>query len=136
MPRVVTMDGDKDVKTDMLIAVLLVLLTDWDNVQERQGRRGTYVTTGALSTRFREVPDEVQQAVRQSLEVLGIYLNEEDLDLFFDGEHEYQVSHAINRFAMTGGKDRPLTANEMKSIDRVKALLQRKGGAVTDRLAS
>lgn len=128
---------EQGVTKQVILAALVVLLADWDNAQKRTGRRGEYLTTGALSTRFRELPEEVQRGCMEAVGSLGLDVNDGELDAFFNAGHEYQVSYSINRFGASGSSTgKTLTSNELRSVERVRTLIEKKGKAVLDKLTA
>lgn len=133
----IEMVKEHGVTRQTLLAALVVLLADWDNAEERTGRRGKYLTTGAMSTRFRELPEDVQDRCMEALSTLGLDINAGELDAFFNAGHEYQVSYSINRFGVSGGSgEKPLTSNELRSVERVRTLIEKKGKTVLDKLTA
>lgn len=127
---------EQGVTKQVILAALVVLLADWDSAQKRTGRRGEYLTTGALSTRFRELPEEVQRGCMEAVALLGLDVNDGELDAFFNAGHEYQVSYSINRFGASGSSGKTLTSNELRSVERVRTLIEKKGKAVLDKLTA
>lgn len=126
--------GDRPSK-DLIIGAMIVMLTNWDSSEVRTGRRGDYLTTGAMQIRFRTVPKETQMSVLMALRALGEDIDEEELAEVFNGNDEFQMSFAINKFQ---SKSRGLSTADQRAIERVKALLEdsQKQGTVRDKLAA
>lgn len=132
--KVVAIGKGVENQQEVFLAAMMVLLTDWENTERRQGRRGEYATTGAQSFRLREIPRDMAAAIAQSLSTLGFELSEDDIAQCFANEFDYQVSFSINRFPLkqTAG----LTATDMRAIERVRAIMSSgKRREVTERLA-
>lgn len=115
------------------MAALLVLMTDWDGVEQREGRRGTYATTGANSFRLREIPEQTTRALVETLHALGHEISPDDVQACFQDEYDYQVSYSINRFPLK--KQAGLSTADVRAIDRVRELMASGSRGVKERLA-
>lgn len=128
---------DSQLPGELLVGSLFALLTNWQNAEARVGRRGTYLTTGSMSFRVRTLTPELKQTLINALPVLNIGIEEKDLDALFSGQHEYQISFAINKFRSKVNSD--FSAIEQRAIEKVRALLDQdddnKRSLVLDRLA-
>lgn len=116
----------------LIVAALLAAVTNWDETETRIGRRGQYHTTGASMYRIRQLTPEEADSVKVIVGTLGVDLDDEDITEIFDGEHEFQVSYACNRFEVRGGVgSQRLTQNEMRTLERAKLILVNKEAEAT-----
>lgn len=125
----------KSQDSELLIAALLVMFTNWDNTETREGRRGKYHTTGASQLpRMKTIPKDIKSNLISIANSIGMDIEEEEIDELFSGLHEYQLSFAINRFESRTGDGISLTSREQKAVQTVVELLARKPEAVTEKL--
>lgn len=126
----VTGEGLKQ-KTAVVIAALIAMSTNWDQAEVRTGRRGQYRTTGASMIRLREVKPEIGEQVAHIAGMLGLELDDEDIEEMFNGDFEFQISYACNRFATKTGTigSTRITQNEMRTLERAAEILKRKDSA-------
>lgn len=122
---IVTMQANvlKDAQATTLLAALVATLVDWDNSEERTGRRGEYHTTGANSLRLREVEGPMLRAVCATLHSVGVDCEESDIAELLDGRYEFQISFAANRFSSKS--QRGLSATEMRALDRAAQIMDK-----------
>lgn len=116
----------------LMVAMLLALTTSWEQAEIRSGRRGEYRTTGASMFRFRDVTPEVAEMLTTTCGTLGVDVDEDAIRELFSGEFEFQISYACNRFSTRpaiGGQR--LTSNEVRTLERAKAILVSKEQAAT-----
>src|SRR6266702_5265698 len=131
-----TMINTEQSNTQLILGALFALAVDWESAETRTGRRGQYQTTGASMFRIRELSEDERAILEATCAALGMELAPEDLDEIFQGEFEYQVSFACNRFSSKGSvvSGVRLTSNEMRTIERLKAIAEKKPEAVRELL--
>lgn len=117
----------------LIVAALFALVTDWDEQETRQGRRGEYRTTGASMFRIRTLQEDEADSIKAIAGTFGLDLDDDELQEIFSGDYEYQISYACNRFeSKTGGiAGGRLTQNEMRTLERAKTILLNKEAAAT-----
>lgn len=132
MPVAETQVESVPLETNRILAALLAVLTNWERAEVRQGRRGEYRTTGASLVRIRALDDEKEiEAIRMVTGLLGMDIDDDDLEEIFSGDFEYQVSYACNRFPTAGSAARVprLTQNETRTLQRASTIIASKGDA-------
>ena len=121
-----------------IVAELLAIIVNWPETESRIGRRGEFYTTGAQMVRVRELDEEELSRLTSMATALGLDYDEEELKKVFSGDFEYQVSFACNRFPSKSGKaaggGMRLTANEMRAVERLRAISEKKPQAVAQAL--
>lgn len=115
----IVQQGEKT-RNEVLIGALAILLTDWSQTENRIGRRRQFHTTGATQVRLRTLDERTREDLYQVAMVLGIPVGQEDIEMIFSGNEDYQMSFSINRFEMVGGG---LSSTDKRAIERVKGLL-------------
>lgn len=127
---------NKQSNTQLVLAALFALATNWDSTESRTGRRGEYQTTGASMFRIRELGEDERAVIEATCASLGIEVSPDELDDVFKGDYEYQVSFACNRFPSKGSNvgGIRLTSNEMRTIERLRIIAEKKPQAVQELL--
>lgn len=121
-----------------VLAALFAIMTNWDEAEVRAGRRGEYRTTGANMFRLRELAGEERGRVEAACAAVGIGIESEEIDEMFNGDYEYQISFACNRFVSKGAtvSGIRLTGNEMKAVERLRVIAEKKPQAVAELLGA
>lgn len=116
----------------LVLAALLAVITNWNETEARQGRRGEYHTTGANMVRVSELTDDEKELVIAAANAIGVDCTDEDIAEVFDGEYEYQASLSCNRFGRKGSNVAGvrLTQNDMRTVERFRRIAESKPQAI------
>lgn len=131
MPTVAAVSSTKN---GTLVAALVAAITNWDEAETRQGRRGDFKTTGANMIRLKELDSSEREQLSLVCGAMGCDLDDEELEELFAGSFEFQVSFSCNRFPVSSASGPALTMAERRVLDKAAGILVRKEKAAAELL--